>query len=168
MEMLYGILLGFCGGVFGALIGGVTSFVFCGFLGIIGIAIVLAGGSDIFLYSVAFGPLFGPHVAFSGGVAAVAFLAKKERVAKRKSQNYLGEAITNKKGLKNIQKRSSVNHNIEGTNIMLPLLKTNDFTVLIVGGVFGVIGFVVYYLLNDIFFLRADNAAITVALCGIL
>jgi hypothetical protein len=37
----------------------------------------MAGGSPEFLNYVAFGPVFGPHIAFAGGVAAAAYAARQ-------------------------------------------------------------------------------------------
>lgn len=36
MELLQSLIMGFFGGVFGAYIGGLGSFVLCGFLGLVG------------------------------------------------------------------------------------------------------------------------------------
>jgi hypothetical protein len=69
-------LLAAGGGFFGAAIGGLHAFIFTGFMVFIGMAIVLAGGSPEFLNYVAFGPVFGPHVGFAGGVAAAAYAAR--------------------------------------------------------------------------------------------
>ena len=44
-----------------------------------GQAILMGGGSGDFLSFVAFGPLFGPHIAFAGGVAAVAYAARTDK-----------------------------------------------------------------------------------------
>lgn len=59
-------------GVFGAAIGGQPAFIFTGFMVMIGVANSLAGGGFDFLGNVAFGPVFGPHISFAGGAAAVA------------------------------------------------------------------------------------------------
>lgn len=59
---------------------------------------------------VAFGPFFGPHIAFAGGVAASAFARKK--------------GITE-----------------NGADIATALGGCNEPSVLLVGGIFGVIGF---------------------------
>lgn len=65
------------GGAFGAAIGGQPAFIFTGFAIVIGVAAELAGADYDFLVQVAFGPIFGPHVAFAGGVAAVAYAARR-------------------------------------------------------------------------------------------
>ncbi|SDF45293.1 hypothetical protein [Sporomusa acidovorans] len=55
----------FGGGVLGAALGALPAFIMAGIL-------VLANMPDM-----AFGPYFGPHIAFAGGVAATAFAAKR-------------------------------------------------------------------------------------------
>lgn len=66
------------GGAFGASIGALPAFVFTGFLTIAGAIATAIGleGASASLYVAAFGPLFGPHVAFAGGAAAHAYAAK--------------------------------------------------------------------------------------------
>jgi len=71
------LLLAAGGGFFGAAIGGLHAFIFTGFMGLVGMAIIMAGGSPEFLNYVAFGPVFGPHIAFAGGVAAAAYAARQ-------------------------------------------------------------------------------------------
>ena len=131
------ILSAFGGGIFGAAIGGLPAFIFTGFIGLIGIAVLASGGSPTILNDIAFGSLFGPHIAFAGGVAAAAYAANKK--------NYLGN----------------------GTDISTSLNKFGDPMVLIVGGVFGVLGF----LLNNMFVsmnLKLDTPGLTVFVLGVL
>ncbi|RRJ33147.1 hypothetical protein EIK79_03405 [Halocatena pleomorpha] len=66
------------GGAFGASIGALPAFAFCGFMVIAGAVATAIGleGASTSLYVAAFGPLFGPHVAFAGGAAAHAYAAK--------------------------------------------------------------------------------------------
>lgn len=71
------VLAAFGGGLFGALIGSIASFIFVGIVGIVGIAVLVSAGDPTILADVAFGPFFGPHIGFAGGVAAAAFAAKK-------------------------------------------------------------------------------------------
>ena len=73
------LLLAAGGGFFGAAIGGLHAFIFTGFMVLVGMAIVMAGGSPEFLNYVAFGPVFGPHIAFAGGVAAAAYAARQSK-----------------------------------------------------------------------------------------
>lgn len=131
------ILSAFGGGLFGAAIGALPAFIFTGFIGLIGIAVLASGGSSTILNDVTFGSLFGPHIAFAGGVAAAAFAANK------------------KKYLEN------------GTDILTSLNKFGDSTVLIVGGLFGILG----YLLNNLFVsmnLKLDTPGLTVFILGVL
>ncbi len=65
------------GGAFGAAVGGQPSFIFTGFAAMIGVAMALSGAEYNFLGEVAFGPPFGPHIAFGGAVAAVAYAARR-------------------------------------------------------------------------------------------
>ena len=53
------ILLAFGGGIFGACLGGLWSFIMCGFLTMLGCLVVLGGGSDFLLLQVGLGPIFG-------------------------------------------------------------------------------------------------------------
>lgn len=82
LEML---LAAFAGGAFGAAIGALPAFVFTGFLVIAGevynvAARTLGSVPDVspaITGSIAFGPVFGPHISFAGGAAAVAYAAKR-------------------------------------------------------------------------------------------
>ncbi len=131
------ILASFGGGLFGAAIGALPAFIFTGFIGLVGIAAVVCGGPAEILNDVTFGSLFGPHIAFAGGVAAAAFAANKKE--------YLQS----------------------GTDISTPLNKYGDPAVLIVGGLFGVIG----CLLNNLFVsmnMQLDTPGFTVFILGVL
>jgi hypothetical protein len=82
-------IAGFAGGAFGAAIGALPVFIFTGFLVVAGEAANLglaepgavgdpaALGAAGLTGSVAFGPVFGPHTSFAGGVAAAAYAARK-------------------------------------------------------------------------------------------
>jgi hypothetical protein len=86
------VMCGFAGGMFGASIGALPAFCFTGIMtiageaanlvaanqqGVLGINIVPESAAGI-TYGLAFGPVFGPHVAFAGGVAAAAYAAKHD------------------------------------------------------------------------------------------
>ena len=85
------LLAAFAGGAFGAALGALPAFIFTGFLVIAGEAANLAAAALVeagavpanelptigVTGSIAFGPLFGPHVAFAGGVAAAAYASKR-------------------------------------------------------------------------------------------
>ena len=70
------LLMAAGGGFFAAAIGALHAFIFTGFMVLIGNAVIMAGGGPAFLNDVAFGPVFGPHIAFAGGVAAAAYAAR--------------------------------------------------------------------------------------------
>jgi hypothetical protein len=110
LEML---LLSFAGGMFGAAVGGLPSFVLCGICAVVGLGIYWATGLDTFLNITAWGPLFGPHIAFAGGVAAAAYAAKKGKLESG------------------------------GKDIVSSLMGLNSPDVLLVGGVFGSLGYAV-------------------------
>ncbi|WP_432407214.1 hypothetical protein [Wukongibacter sp. M2B1] len=132
------ILAAFGGGVLGALIGALPAFIFTGFVGLVGIAVVAAGGPATILNDVTFGVLLGPHIAFAGGVAAAAFAANKKR------------SLDN------------------GMDTLTPLSKFQDPSIIIIGGVFGIIGFGVNYLYGTVLALQTDTIAMTVATSGII
>ncbi|MFC7175880.1 hypothetical protein [Halosegnis marinus] len=81
-------VVAFAGGAFGAALGALPSFTFCGFLVVAGETYKLAGRNIAdgavesvgFVDALAFGPLFGPHVAFGGGAAAAAYLATRDEM----------------------------------------------------------------------------------------
>ena len=84
------LLASFGGGVFGAALGGLPIFVFTGLAVLLGAAAILGGSSFDFISNVAFGPVFGPHVAFCGGVAAVAYAAKRVPTERAKISSPVG------------------------------------------------------------------------------
>lgn len=129
------LLLCFGGGIVGAALGGLFSFVVCGLVVLAGCFAVLNGGSEFLLMQVGLGPLFGPHTGgFVAGVAAVAYAAGVK---------------------KNLPSGS-------GKDILSPLVGTS-WDVLLVGGIFAVAGHVVLQLLVKIPFVNmADCIALTV------
>ncbi|MEF8885126.1 MAG: hypothetical protein V5A44_08415 [Haloarculaceae archaeon] len=89
----YMILAAIGGGAFGAAVGALPAFSFTGVMVIAGEAAnILKGelGSVLEIPageiavgvtgSVAFGPIFGPHISFAGGVAAAAYAAKHDKI----------------------------------------------------------------------------------------
>ncbi|WP_022867587.1 membrane protein [Schaalia vaccimaxillae] len=74
---LFWMLLALAGGAFGAMIGANYAFGFTGLTILTGFAIGAATGNTAFLDWVSFGPVFGPHIGFAGGVAGAAYAAKK-------------------------------------------------------------------------------------------
>ena len=78
------LLAAFAGGAFGASVGALPSFSLAGLMVIVGELYVLAGrtlGVDALPVdvtgSIGFGVVLGPHVAFGGGAAALAYAAKR-------------------------------------------------------------------------------------------
>lgn len=118
----------FAGGAFGAALGALPAFIFCGFMIIAGEAanalkagLVNAGvAADAFTVNltaaIAFGPVFGPHISFAGGAAAAAYAARK---------GYMDTGFDY----------------FEAKNISHALGTKPD--VLAVGGLFGILGMVV-------------------------
>ncbi|QUH28481.1 hypothetical protein [Vallitalea guaymasensis] len=132
------ILIAFGGGVLGALIGALPAFIFTGFVGLIGIGVVCAGGPPTILNDITFGAFLGPHIAFAGGVAAAAFAANKKKLLD------------------------------SGMNTTVPLNKFQDISVLIVGGIFGILGQLLNYLYATVWTLPTDTVAMTVVTSGII
>jgi hypothetical protein len=129
------LVAAFGGGVFAAAIGALPAFIFTGFLVLAGNMFANPGN---ILGNVAFGSLFGPHVAFAGGVAAAAYAATKRHIG-------------------------------AGTDILTSLNKFNDVSVLVVGGVFGVIGFLINFgYATALPFLKTDTVALTVFTSGVI
>lgn len=146
MEQVMPYLLAFFGGIFGAVFGGATVFIIFGFFGLVGIALVVSTGSDVFLNTIALSPIFSPEISFAGAVAAAAYWGK---VTRDKAASDSGVEI------------------FDGSNIFAPLVSTNNVNVLLVGGVFGVLGYTITSLLNGAGF-PADNIAVGVVVTNIL
>lgn len=65
------LLMVFGGGVIGAALGGLWAIILCAIFALLGIVLLMAGGTDFLLLQVAFGPIFGPHVGgFGAGLVA--------------------------------------------------------------------------------------------------
>jgi len=112
INWMYLLIAAFAGGAFGASIGALPAFVFTGLMVIAG----EAGGLDGVTAQLAFGALFGPHIAFAGGAAAHAYAAK---------QGYMETGFDYH----------------EAKNITAALGLKVD--VLVVGGLFGILGAVI-------------------------
>ncbi len=111
-EIIVWIVLGFFGGVFGATIGGLLSFVFCGVAALISSALMLAGNADSAALVdtwLTWGPFVGPQASFVGGCWAAAYAKHKAGF-----------------------------HN--GRDICQPLVTLQRTDVLLVGGIGGVVG----------------------------
>lgn len=132
------ITAAFCGGFFGAAIGSIPSFIMTGFIALSAGILTLAGIGEQTISSVAFGPFFGPHISFAAAAAAASFAANK---------------------------RNTLDSSME---ILTPLLSKNDPLTLIVGGIYGIIGYVVFYLMSLQNILITDNPAFAVTFVLIL
>ncbi|UDQ98091.1 hypothetical protein AAEX28_14020 [Lentisphaerota bacterium WC36G] len=111
-TMVIWIVLGFLGGMFGATIGGLLAFVFCGIGALISSALMLAGLTDTANFVdawITWGPFIGPQTSFVGGCWAAAY-------AKHRA------------GFQN------------GRDICQPLVTLQRPDVLLIGGIGGVVG----------------------------
>lgn len=131
------LLICFGGGILGSALGGLFSFAVCGFIVILGCAVVLTGGSDFILLQIGLGSVFGPHVGgFSAGVVAGTYAAGVKK-------NHPGGAAK---------------------DILSPLMDSS-WDVLIVGGIASVIGHVILQLLVKIPVINmSDCMAVTVVI----
>lgn len=146
MEQIIPYVLAFLGGIFGAVFGGAAVFIIFGFFGLLGVGLIIATGSDVVLNTIALSPIFSPEVAFSGAVAAAAYWGKVTR------------------------DKAKIDTSVEvfdGSNIFAPLVSTNNVGVLLMGGVFGLAGFIITSLLNQAGF-PADNIAVGVVATNII
>jgi len=114
------ILAAFGGGILGAGVGGLIGFIFVGIFGLIGIAVMAAGGGGDFLNNVAFGPAWAP--AMGGFASGVAAAAYAASKGKLE----------------------------KGNDIATPVFKLGMGDALIVGGIFGVLGHALVWLLGEV------------------
>ncbi len=133
---IFALIASFGGGIIGAYIGALPAFILTGVMAIAGAAISMAGGADVTVGFVAFGPYLGPHVAFAGGVAAAAYAGKTKKLA-------------------------------SGTDILSSLYGLSDPMTLLVGGIFGVFGFLVHHLAGAILHLNTDLPGIAVIISAV-
>ena len=128
----------FGGGIFGAAIGGLFSFIFCGFLTFAGCLVVLAGGSDFLLLQVGLGPIFGVYAGgFTSGIVASTYAAGVRK-------NHPSEAAK---------------------DILSPLIDTS-WDVLLVGGLCAVFAQILLQILTKIPVVNMfDCLALTIAIC---
>lgn len=131
------LIAAFGGGLFGAAVGGLPAFIFTGFIVIAGVAAAIGGGTYDLIGSVAFGPVFGPHISFGGAVAAAAFA-----------------------------KRQGLLDN--GKDITAGLAGTGSPAVLLVGGVFGALGYLIASVLGLFLASYTDVVALTVVISALI
>lgn len=131
---LFWLLAAFAGGILGAMVGANYAFGFTGVSIIIGFGALAGTGSTTILDYVAFGPVFGPHIAFAGGVAAAAYAGRKGLLEGG------------------------------GKDINTPLAGLGRPDVLLVAGAFGVGGYILQRLITHIpwFGAHTDSVALTV------
>jgi hypothetical protein len=109
------------------------------FVGFLVIAAVAAQAGSGELLAYPFGPAFGPHVGgFASGVAAAAFAQKK--------------------GIPGVN----------GKDIVAPMMGLNDPSVLLVGGAFGILGYVINWIYGLVGFPFTDSVALTVVTSAII
>ena len=150
------LIAAFGGGAFGAALGALPAFIMTGFVALAGAGIALAGGADVLVGNLAFGSFFGPHIAFAGGVAAAAYAGRKSTTSKT-GQLVSGDvAVLTEEDIFN------------GSDITFALNSKGDYSIIIVGGIFGVIGYLINYLYSSIIGFQTDTVAMTVATSGVL
>jgi len=139
MEILYGVLAAFGGGVMGAALGALPMFIMMGFVGFIGAALQMSGAGTLSMFTgdVIFGALTGPQIAFGGGVAAAAFAAHRKELLDT------------------------------GSDILTPLYKTNSAAVILTGGIFGSLGYLFHSWLTSVGY-PGNPVATSLLLSGIL
>ena len=137
---LFWLVLALAGGAFAAMIGPNFAFAFTGVSILVGFAVAATTGSTIYLDYVAFGPVFGPHIAFAGGVGAASYAARKGLLPGG------------------------------GRDINSPLAGLGRPDVLVVGALYGVGGYVLHKLIVLIpwFGGHTDSVALTVVTSGIV
>lgn len=138
MYYFYALVAAFGGGIIGAYMGALPAFILTGVVALIGGIVSLAGAPDLAVGFIAFGSYLGPHIAFAGGVAAAAYAGKTKKLSSG------------------------------GTDILSSLNGLQDPMTLLVGGVFGVIGFGLCYLFGDVLKLNTDLPALTVIVSAII
>lgn len=97
MDILL-IIAAFGGGVIGAYMGALPSFILTGIVALAGGITGMAGAADVSVGFIAFGAYLGPHVAFAGGVAAAAYAGRTKKLSSGtdilSSLNGLSDPIT--------------------------------------------------------------------------
>ncbi len=134
------LMLCFGGGIVGAALGGLLSFVIVGLIVLAGCFVILTGGSDFLLLQVGLGAVFGPQAGgFVAGTVAAAYAAGVR---------------------KNLPSGSA-------KDILSPLIGTS-WDVLLVGGLAAVAGHLMVQLFGQIPFIKqADCIALSVAVAQV-
>lgn len=137
---LFWLIAALAGGAFGAMIGANNAFAFTGVTILLGLGVLAGTGNTVVLDYVSFGPVFGPHIAFAGGVAAAAYAGRKGLLAGG------------------------------GKDVNSPLAGLGKPDVLLVGALFGGLGYIVESLVRLIpwFGSHTDTVAFTVTISAII
>jgi hypothetical protein len=99
MFSITSFIVAIAGGIFGAALGALPSFIFVGALTLLGAAVLMAGGDGTFLNSVAFGA-FGPHVGgWAAGVATAAWAARAGKLDSGRNTAAAGMGFNEPKAL---------------------------------------------------------------------
>lgn len=136
------LISAFGGGVIGAALGALPSFIITGFLALSGGILAMAGVPEFSIAHITFGVYWGPHIAFTGAAAAAAVAAKRNKLD-------------------------------SAQNTLKPLYSTKDAVSLLSGGVFAIIGFLIFSLCTTkLAFLKTDAPAagvfFTLLICRLL
>lgn len=131
------LLASFGAGLFGAAIGALPAFILTGLFVVLGTVAVFGNTSFDVINNWGFGPLFGPHTAFGGGVAAAAYAAKKKYME-------------------------------DGKDIVTSLAGLDKPVVLLIGGLFGAIGYLINTGLTAVVGDYTDTIALTVVLSAVI
>lgn len=121
----------FGAGLFGAAIGALPAFILMGLFILLGVIAEFGGSGFDVMNTFGFGPLFGPHISFAGGVAAAAYASYKNWVD-------------------------------DGKDILSGLSGLNKASVLLVGGLFGSLGYIINIGLEPLLGEYTDTIALTV------
>lgn len=127
----------FGAGLFGAAIGALPAFILMGLFILLGVVAEFGGSGFDVLNILGFGPLFGPHISFAGGVAAAAYAGYK-------------------------------NWTDDGKDILKGLSGLNKASVLLIGGLFGSLGYLINVGLEPLLGEYTDTIALTVIISAII
>lgn len=137
------IIVSFCAGLFGTLIGALNAFIIFGLVLIFGIVLnivsVMTGavGYD-WINQIAFGPYFAPFITFLGGAVAAMYASKKGYIE-------------------------------SGKQIEIPLITVGKVDVYCVGGLFGVIGYLFStYITTPFLGDKIDGGAFTIIIISLI
>lgn len=149
---LFGLVAALGGGALGAAIGGNHAFVFTGLMIFMAWGVFAATESTWAFDYIAFGPFFGPHVAFAGGAAAAAYAANAKRYRVLNADLTESDEVASGKDVNN------------------PLVRLNRPDVLAVGALFGAIGYAIQVGITLIPWLgsNVDSVALTVIISAFI